>query len=95
MLPALQPKQRLLVKMLPASGKPPSPGTVVVCHHPSDRGLVITKRVWKSTEAWLELRGDNQGSSTDSRHFGQVPLERVIGVVTAVIPALGNPSDKN
>ncbi len=95
MLPALQPKQRLLVKRLPTSGKPPSPGSVVVCHHPSDHDLVITKRVWKSTGSWLELRGDNQGSSTDSRHFGQVPLERVIGVVTAVIPALGNPSDKN
>ena len=95
MLPALQPKQRLLVKMLPTSGKPPSPGTVVVCHHPSDRDLVITKRVWKSTEAWLELRGDNQDASTDSRHFGQVPRDRVIGVVTAVIPSAAWPTNKN
>jgi len=56
---------------------------------------VITKRVWQSTETWLELRGDNQDASTDSRHFGQVPLDRVIGVVTAVIPSTGRPSDSN
>jgi nickel-type superoxide dismutase maturation protease len=95
MLPALQPKQRLLVKRLPKTGLPPSRGSVVVCHHPSDLDLVITKRVWQSTETWLELRGDNQDASTDSRHFGQVPLDRVIGVVTAVIPSTGRPSDSN
>ena len=95
MLPALQPRQRLLVKTLPTTGQPPSPGSVVVCHHPSDQNLVITKRVWESTDAWLELRGDNQDASTDSRHFGQVPLDRVIGVVTAVIPLTGRQIDHN
>ncbi|WP_256359636.1 nickel-type superoxide dismutase maturation protease [Synechococcus sp. UW179A] len=95
MLPALQPKQRLLVKTLPKTAQPPSPGTVVVCFHPSDLNLVITKRVWQSTETWLELRGDNQDGSTDSRHFGQVPLNRVIGVVTAVIPSTARQIDNN
>ncbi|KZR86630.1 nickel-type superoxide dismutase maturation protease [Synechococcus sp. MIT S9504] len=93
MLPALQPKQRLLVKSLAKPDQPPSPGTVVVCHHPSDFNLVITKRVWHSTETWLELRGDNQDESTDSRHFGPVPLDRVIGVVTAVIPSTSRKID--
>ena len=93
MLPALQPKQRLLVKLLPKGSRSPSPGTVVVCHHPSDINLVITKRVWHSTETWLELRGDNQDESTDSRHFGPVPLDRVIGVVTAVIPSTSRQID--
>ena len=94
MLPALQPKQRLLVKLRPHDGRSPSPGTVVVCHHPSDLNLVITKRVWQLNNGWLELRGDNPAASTDSRHFGQVPLDHVIGVVTAVIPPTGRPSDK-
>ena len=93
MLPALQPKQRLLVKLRPYDGRSPSPGTVVVCHHPSDLNLVITKRVWQSNDGWLELRGDNPTASTDSRQFGQVALEQVIGEVTAVIPPTGRSSD--
>ena len=93
MLPSLQPKQRLLVKLRPHDGRSPSPGTVVVCHHPSNINLVITKRVWQSNDGWLELRGDNPAASTDSRQFGQVSLEQVIGEVTAVIPPSGRPSD--
>ena len=95
MLPALQPKQRLLVKLRPHDGRSPSPGTVVVCHHPSNIHLVITKRVWQSNDGWLELRGDNPAASTDSRQFGQVPLEQMIGEVTAVIPLTGQPSDRS
>ena len=95
MLPALQPKQRLLVKLRPHGGKSPSPGAVVVCHHPSDINLVITKRVFQSNDGWLELRGDNPAASTDSRQFGQVPLEQMIGEVTAVIPLTGQPSDRS
>ena len=93
MLPSLQPKQRLLVKLRPHDGRSPSPGTVVVCHHPSKINLVITKRVWQSNDGWLELRGDNPAASTDSRQFGQVSLEQVIGEVTAVIPPSGRPRD--
>ena len=93
MLPALQPKQRLLVKLRSHGGLSPSPGTVVVCHHPSDLNLVITKRVWQSNDGWLELRGDNPAASSDSRQFGQVSLEQVIGEVTAVIPPTGRSSD--
>ena len=93
MLPSLQPKQRLLVKLRPHDGRSPSPGTVVVCHHPSNINLVITKRVWQSNDGWLELRGDNPAASTDSRQFGQVSLEQVIGEVTAVIPPSGRPRD--
>ena len=93
MLPSLQPKQRLLVKLRPHDGRSPSPGTVVVCHHPSNINLVITKRVWQSNDGWLELRGDNPAASTDSRQFGQVSLEQVIGEVTAVIPPTGRSSD--
>ncbi len=93
MLPTLQPKQRLLVKLRPHDGRSPSSGTVVVCHHPSDMNLVITKRVWQSNDGWLERRGDNPTASTDSRQFGQVALEQVIGEVTAVIPPTGRSSD--
>ena len=94
MLPSLQPRQRLLVKPLALQAESPSDGSVVVCRHPGDANLVITKRVWQSQGQWLELRGDNPEASTDSRHFGQVPLECVIGVVTAVIPSTGGRSGR-
>ena len=96
MLPSLQPKQRLLVKLRLQGDQSLTPGTIVVCRHPSDINLVITKRVWQSNGDWLELRGDNTEASTDSRHFGKVPLNRVIGEVTAVIAStgLGLPSDR-
>ena len=92
MLPSLQPRQRLLVKPLALQAESPSDGSVVVCRHPGDANLVITKRVWRSQGQLLELRGDNPEASTDSRHFGQVPLKCVIGVVTAVIPSTGGRS---
>ena len=94
MLPSFPPGQRLLVKMLPQSGKSPSPGSVVICRHPNDTNLVLTKRVWQSNGDWLELRGDNPEASTDSRQFGKVPLNSVIGVVTAVIASPGGRSER-
>ncbi len=89
MLPGLQPKQRLIVKILAKGAQAPPEGTVVVCRHPDDANLVLTKRVWRSHGQLLELRGDNPQASTDSRHFGRVPLDHVIGEVTAVIPVQG------
>ena len=94
MLPSLQPKQRLLVKLRRQGDQSPTPGTVVVCRHPNEINLVITKRVWPSNDGWLELRGDNPEASTDSRHFGLVPLDRLIGEVTAVISSTDLPSDR-
>tara|TARA_B100001121_G_scaffold101119_1_gene89717 strand:- start:1050 stop:1379 length:330 start_codon:yes stop_codon:yes gene_type:complete len=93
MLPSLLPQQRLIVKPLPQAASAPEDGSVVVCRHPDDAALVITKRVWRSQGQLLDLRGDNPLASTDSRHFGRVPLECVIGVVTAVIPSTGVRSD--
>ena len=93
MLPSLQPRQRLIVKPLAQEASAPKNGSVVVCRHPNDAALVITKRVWRSQGQLLDLRGDNPAASTDSRNFGQVPMECVIGVVTAVIPTTGMRSD--
>jgi nickel-type superoxide dismutase maturation protease len=55
------------------------PGDVVAAHGPDGRLLV--KRVVGADQAGLVLVGDNLDYSTDSRHFGPVPLEAVIGRV--------------
>ena len=85
MLPALKPGQRLLVKPHRLNQPLPQTGSIVVCRHPSKPGLVITKRLSGRTDQQLDLRGDNPEASTDSRHFGPVPVESLIGEATAIV----------
>lgn len=55
-----------------------SVGSVVLVAH---GGLEKVKRVYAITSAGIELRGDNETKSIDSRQFGSVPQAAVIGVV--------------
>ena len=57
----------------------------MVCRHPTKPDLIITKRLSGCTDQQLDLRGDNSQASTDSRHFGPVPVESLIGVATAIV----------
>ncbi len=63
------------------------PGEIVVVERPDRPGLEIIKRV-VAVEAdgpgeamRARLAGDNPLASTDSRDFGPVPVETVVGVV--------------
>ena len=85
MLPALKPGQRLLVKPHRLGQELPQSGSVVVCRHPKKPDVVITKRLYERTDQQLDLRGDNPEASTDSRHFGPVPVESLIGEVIAIV----------
>ncbi len=57
------------------------PGQVVVIERPDRPGLVIVKRVWRCEPGGWWVEGDNLDASDDSRLFGPVPDELVIGVV--------------
>lgn len=62
---------------------------VVVAQHPADLSLDIIKRVEFTDDGGVYLTSDNptaEGAS-DSRRFGMIPLNQVIGKVTAVSPA--------
>ena len=85
MLPGLKPGQRLLVKPHRLDQPLPQIGSIVVCRHPSKPDMVITKRLSERTDQQLDLRGDNPEASTDSRHFGPVPVESLIGEVMAIV----------
>ena len=85
MLPALKPGQRLLVKPHRLNQPLPQTGSIVVCQHPTKPGLVITKRLSGRSDQQLDLRGDHPEESTDSRHFGPVPVESLIGEATAIV----------
>jgi nickel-type superoxide dismutase maturation protease len=70
-------------------------GDVVVIEHPTRPGFEVVKRIvavpgeltadgrlLRSDEFWVE--GDNQGASTDSRHFGPVMRDRIRAEVRLV-----------
>ncbi len=67
--------------------RPPAPGDVVLVEHPYRPGTRIVKRIERLTpEGNLVLAGDAPESSTDSRSFGAVLPERVVGRVVWVFP---------
>lgn len=62
--------------------RPPAVGEVVVAKHPFKRDVAIVKRVaFVAADGSCELRGDNPSESTDSRSFGRIPRERILGLV--------------
>ncbi len=52
-------------------------GDVVVLRDPRDSSRWLLKRCVARQGAWLDVRGDNEAASTDSRVFGLVHRRRV------------------
>ena len=75
MEPAFSPGDRLLV--VPMAGI--RPGHVVALRDPRDPARVLVKRVRAVGPEGIDVRGDNAGASTDSRHFGTVPAAALLG----------------
>ncbi len=65
-------------------------GLIVVAKHPKKSQFLIVKRIHQSRENQIELRGDNQNNSIDSRSFGLVNIGNIVGIVEEVIRS--NPS---
>jgi len=82
MRPTIEPGDYVLVNRWAYRVRPPRRGDLVVVRDPelSDRFLV--KRV-SETQASTQIRleGDNAAVSRDSRAFGAVPLDRIVGKV--------------
>jgi nickel-type superoxide dismutase maturation protease len=56
-------------------------GQIVVAARPDRPGLEVIKRVESVEGSRVMLAGDNPSASTDSREFGPVAVEAVVGVV--------------
>ncbi len=81
MLPALSPEERVVVNKMAYWRSAPQPGDLVVLRDPRDHKRLLVKRIkGKSEDGWL-VRGDNPQSSTDSREFGPVPSNLIVGKV--------------
>ena len=61
----------------------PTVGQIVLLSHPLEKGLTLLKRIVKSKreeDTWLYwVEGDNVSASSDSRSFGWVPKQNIIG----------------
>ena len=61
------------------------PGTIVVVKHPEHRNKLILKRIHEIKSRGIDVRGDNNFFSEDSRQFGLISRDLIIGVVENVI----------
>jgi nickel-type superoxide dismutase maturation protease len=78
MLPTLKHGEEVLVKF----GKTFQVGDIVFAKHPYKQSAKMIKRIEKiSTSGKLFLIGDNPSESTDSRSFGEISAEEIIGKV--------------
>jgi nickel-type superoxide dismutase maturation protease len=67
-------------------GRVPRPGQLAVANHPDRPDLLVVKRVAEVTAAGrFELASDNPSAGTDSRTWGPVPAEAVVGAVTLLL----------
>lgn len=83
MLPLLQPGDEVLVNRQAYRHSRPSVGNVVIVQHPQQLNLCLIKRVIAINENGdCFVQGDNSNYSTDSRVFGWVKPELILGLVT-------------
>jgi len=83
MRPVLLPGVEVLVDRDAYRAAPPAPGDIVAAHHPYRRDVTIVKRVEAiEPDGSCRLTGDNPEASTDSRCFGVVRADRVLGRVS-------------
>jgi nickel-type superoxide dismutase maturation protease len=77
MLPSFEAGDRLVLGPVGRS----RPGKVVALPDPRDARRLLIKRIRAVNGSTLEVRGDNDAASTDSRDFGPVPRTRLTGRV--------------
>ena len=83
MQPTLLPGDMVLVDPRAFRMSGPLVGDIVLARHPYERDVSIIKRVADITlEGRLVLHSDNPRVGSDSRQFGTISQERLIGRVT-------------
>jgi nickel-type superoxide dismutase maturation protease len=84
MLPLLQDGAEVLVDPSAYRDRSPAEGDVVIAYHPDRPDLLIVKRIVAVLPNNTSiLIGDNATASTDSRQFGAIGIDRIVGKVTS------------
>ena len=82
MAPGLSSGERVVVNKVSYLLSRPRPGDLVVVRDPREPDRLLLKRIDRQAgdDGWLVL-GDNLSASTDSRAFGPVGREQIVGKV--------------
>ncbi len=59
-------------------------GDIVVATHPEINSKLIIKRIYQIHHNKFDLRGDNSSKSTDSRKWGLIELDLIVGKVEKI-----------
>ena len=87
MLPLLKPGQEILVNLSAYHKSLPQVGDIVVAIRPECPDFKLVKRVKiVQDNGYCFLIGDNFLESTDSRSFGFISLDHILGKVTSRFP---------
>ncbi len=82
MLPTLKPGQDVLCFNWAYIFSRPKIGDIVVIRH---QGKEIIKRIQKAHDREYFVEGDNKEESVDSRNFGPIEKQEIIGKVILVV----------
>lgn len=84
MTPLLNPGDQVLVDLRAYGRASPQPGELVAALHPYQRGVRLIKRIDSITpDGRYFLVSQNPMEGTDSRAFGAVSRQRILGRVTS------------
>ena len=85
MLPTLCQGDIVIYRPISSKEYTPKRGSIVVVKDPQELKHLIIKRVHNENPLGLDLRGDNEANSIDSRKFGLVNLDYLCGIVEEII----------
>ena len=86
MQPTLSPGDVVIYRPITPNNLYLEKGCLVVLKHPLEQETLIVKRVFQDQTWGIELRGDNERNSIDSRQFGLVDRNKLCGIVEQIIP---------
>ena len=84
MLPTLKKDDVIIYKPYKPNKDTLYSGLLVVIRHPIKNDIYV-KRIFKINSFQLDVRGDNEFESTDSRQFGIIHKRQVEGIVKKII----------
>ena len=81
MEPLLKPGEEILIDINAYQKSAPEIGEIIVALHPYRPNFPIVKRIISIDNGDFFLQGDNTVESQDSRYYGAIKLDRIIGKV--------------
>ena len=86
MEPTLRAGQSVLLHPRSFSACAPKAGDVVLIRHPHEHERIAVKRLAYVQDRQLFVVGDNRQASTDSRSYGLVPMDNLLGRIECTFP---------